>query len=639
MQQTFYIDIDEEISSVIDRLKKSMAKDNYFVVPQRALFMQSVVNLKLLKREADKIGKQVVLVTQDEAGASMAQRSGINVRLTLEGIEPDADTYSEKVRENNSEQEQSNYTENNIIEKINQDKQARLNNMGSNDFYDSSDDSQIKEKKTKIAKSTSRKIPINSTGYLSESKKNTKKIAINDQINQENSQNGAYKEVKSQSFTHESPAKINYDIFRKKHSETEKIDFRKEKTLEKIFLSSPREQGKPIVQQPKKLGKKSSKIFFGFVLLCLLIPLSVAAYLLVPNAKIVIIPDISKNKIDTNIHVSNTIQTEATNIPIRVIDETQEISSKYDVTGKNAASGKKAHGNVVIYNEYSSSPQTLIATTRLESTDGKIFRLTKNVVVPGSTMVGGSPQPGAIEAEVIADQAGSDYNIDQTKFTIPGFSDGPKFDKFYAKSSTSMVGGSSDGDNKPSVLSQQDIDNAKIKTENDIKEKINEIVSSELQAGEIALSQAEKITITKSSSGAKVGDIVDSFDYTVQASFRALVFSENDVKKIMQQQINEQSKSQDSSQEISKIEYGNVEADFDNSTINLKVLGEVKIIPNIDVDKIKQEMLGKNSDQLGSVLKKYSSIKNANVELWPSFISHIPQYSKRVDMQIDASGQ
>ena len=87
MHQTFYIDIDEEISSVIDRLKKSMAKDNYFVVPQRAIFMQSVVNLKLLKREADKIGKQVVLVTQDEIGTSMAQRAGINARFTLEGLE------------------------------------------------------------------------------------------------------------------------------------------------------------------------------------------------------------------------------------------------------------------------------------------------------------------------------------------------------------------------------------------------------------------------------------------------------------------------------------------------------------------------------------------------------------------------
>lgn len=639
MQQTFYIDIDEEISSVIDRLKKSMAKDNYFVVPQRALFMQSAVNLKLLKREADKIGKQVVLVTQDEAGASMAQRSGINVRLTLEGLESAPDAYSENIEEKDSNHEELISIEDNMITKINQDKQARLNNIGSNDFYDSSSDSQIKEKKIKAVKSMPRKIPVTSTGYVSEPKKNTKKTVISDSLHQEISQNDAHKMLKSQNFTRESSAKIKYDIFSKKYSEAEKLNSRKEKTLEKIFSSLPREQSKPVANNAKKLGKKSKKIFFGFMLFCLLILLSVTVYLLAPNAKITIIPNISKDKIDINIYVSNSAQADASNIPIRVIDQTQDISLSYDVTGKNAVSGKKAHGSVVIYNEYNSSPQTLIATTRLESADSKIFRLTKNVVVPGTTVVGGSSQPGAIEAEVIADQAGSDYNIDQTKFTVPGFAGGPKFDKFYAKSSASMTGGSSDGDIEPTVVSQQDIDNAKIKTEADAKEKINDVISGELQAGEVALPQAEKITITKSSSGAKIGDIVNSFNYNVQISIRALVFSGNDVKKIIQQSLSEQSQSQDSSQEISKIDYGNVEADFDNSTLNLKVLGEIKIIPNIDVEKIKKEMLGKKSDQLGDILKKYPSIKNANVELWPSFISHIPQYSKRVNVQIDTSGQ
>ena len=59
----------------------------------------------------------------------------------------------------------------------------------------------------------------------------------------------------------------------------------------------------------------------------------------------------------------------------------------------------------------------------------------------------------------------------------------------------------------------------------------------------------------------------------------------------------------------------------------------------INVEQIKKELLGKNTDQLGTFLKNNPSIKNVNVELWPSFISHIPQYSKRVNVQIDASGQ
>ena len=71
------------------------------------------------------------------------------------------------------------------------------------------------------------------------------------------------------------------------------------------------------------------------------------------------------------------------------------------------------------------------------------------------------------------------------------------------------------------------------------------------------------------------------------------------------------------------MDYGNIEADFDNSSINLKVLGEIKVIPNINVEQIKKELLGKNTDQLGTFLKNNPSIKNVNVELWPSFISCI----------------
>jgi len=267
--------------------------------------------------------------------------------------------------------------------------------------------------------------------------------------------------------------------------------------LEKIFSSS-RDSENRQPANPKKVHGKIKKIFYIFITLCLLAFAGVAAYLLVPSAKIILVPNILKNKIEANIHGASDGGTDATNIAVRVLDETQDISLTYEVTGENSVSGKKASGSVVIYNEYSSSSQTLIATTRLQSTDGKIFRLLKNVVVPGTTNVGGTIQPGAIEAEVVADQAGSDFNIDPTDFKIPGFANGPKFDKFYAKSSSSFSGGTSDGTSGGSAkVTQQDIDSAKAKAEAAINDKINSVISGELQTGEVALPQAEKITITK----------------------------------------------------------------------------------------------------------------------------------------------
>jgi hypothetical protein len=635
MHQTFYIDIDEEISSVIDRLNRSMSKDNYFVVPPRALFMQSVVNLKLLKREAEKSGKHITLVTQDEIGTSMAERSGISVRFTLDGLEPVSDVYQEDMTDD-AEEEEYEYAENisgknKMAVKISQDKQARLSSIGSSDFYGGeSSVPQAKEKITKTITSTPRKIPVNTFNYSSKLGSSAKKTSIDQPKIVENK---VYKKNQPDVERNQS-ANVNYDIFRRENPAMNDIDPRKERSLEKMFSSPVREQ-KRLPEMPiKRIGKKSKKMIFGFILLCLLVPAGVVAYLLVPSAKIIIMPNVSSSKMDANIHGAISGDVDAGNIPIRVIDETQDISATYTVTGKNASSGQKAHGTVVLYNEYSSSSQPLIATTRLQSADGKIFRLTKNIVVPGTTIVGGSSQPGAIEAEIIADQTGDEYNIDPTSFTVPGFSGGPKFDKFYAKSSATMAGGSSNGGSGPTIVSQQDIDNAKTKTEVALKDKINGAISDELKTGEVALPQAEKITRTKSSASAKVGDMLGSLDYTAQASVHVLVFSENDIKKIMTKSL---TKDQNSKQEIIKIEYANASADFDNSTIELKILGGVKITPNIDTEQIKKEVLGKNSDQLGEIIRKYTSIKNANVEFQPAFISHVPQYAQRVDIQIDIS--
>jgi hypothetical protein len=324
----------------------------------------------------------------------------------------------------------------------------------------------------------------------------------------------------------------------------------------------------------------------------------VAAYILVPSAKIILIPNILKNKIEANIHGANAAGENASDISVRLLDENQEISLTYEVKGKSASSGKRASGSVVIYNEYNSSSQPLVATTRLQTADGKIFRLVKNVVVPGMTEIDGSSKPGAIEVEVVADQAGSDFNIDPTDFKIPGFADGPKFDKFYAKSSKAFSGGSSEGESSDAakIVTQQDIDNAKTKAEAALKEKIDTAIAEKLGKNEVVLPQAKKITITKNVVNAKVGDAISSIECSAAASVKAFAFSESDVEKILEQKSSDmKDQFQKAKREITKIEYGSVDPNFENSTLELKIHGEMTVTPDIDDEKIKKELAGKNS--------------------------------------------
>ena len=82
-KDTIYIDIDDEITGIIDKLKGSDAKVVALVLPKRAGAFQSIVNMKLLKRAASSSKKNLVLITAEAGLLPLAGAAGIHVAKTL----------------------------------------------------------------------------------------------------------------------------------------------------------------------------------------------------------------------------------------------------------------------------------------------------------------------------------------------------------------------------------------------------------------------------------------------------------------------------------------------------------------------------------------------------------------------------
>jgi hypothetical protein len=76
-KDVIYIDIEDDITAVIEKLKNSSEKIIAMVPPKGNAVLQSVVNLKLLKRAAENAGKQPVIVTNNHALTALA--SGLNL--------------------------------------------------------------------------------------------------------------------------------------------------------------------------------------------------------------------------------------------------------------------------------------------------------------------------------------------------------------------------------------------------------------------------------------------------------------------------------------------------------------------------------------------------------------------------------
>ncbi len=100
-KDTIYIDIDEEITGIIDKVRASSGRVIALVLPKRASVLQSIVNMKLLKRSADEAKKHLVLITSEVGLLPLAGAVGLHVAKTPQSkpeipVPPTADDSAEE---------------------------------------------------------------------------------------------------------------------------------------------------------------------------------------------------------------------------------------------------------------------------------------------------------------------------------------------------------------------------------------------------------------------------------------------------------------------------------------------------------------------------------------------------------------
>ncbi|MFA6551527.1 MAG: hypothetical protein WCV41_03315, partial [Patescibacteria group bacterium] len=167
------------------------------------------------------------------------------------------------------------------------------------------------------------------------------------------------------------------------------------------------------------------KIAITFIVLTLLLA-AVVVYFSIVSVKIVIIPNKERTSSDFTLSVKDAQS--ATAVSGSTINGLVEktpltVEGKFSATGKEV-SGAQITGTVTIYNKTGAS-QSLIKTTRLQTADGKLFRLKETTVVPAN----GQIDNAAIYA---ADKTAAEMAIAPTKFIIPGLNK-VKQDLIYAE--------------------------------------------------------------------------------------------------------------------------------------------------------------------------------------------------------------
>ena len=81
MVPSIYINLDDDVSKIVDRVKKEHSPEMVLVCPKRCFLFNDSINLRLLKKQTDLIKKTVHILTMDERGQTYAKEAGFNLKF------------------------------------------------------------------------------------------------------------------------------------------------------------------------------------------------------------------------------------------------------------------------------------------------------------------------------------------------------------------------------------------------------------------------------------------------------------------------------------------------------------------------------------------------------------------------------
>lgn len=277
-----------------------------------------------------------------------------------------------------------------------------------------------------------------------------------------------------------------------------------------------------------------------------------------------------------------------------------------------------SEGTVTLIND-SGIAQPLIATTRLLTPDGVLFRLKNGVIVPAN---------GTIEAHVYADQKGFASDIGPSRFTIPGLHEA-KQQLIYAKSEAAMTGGV----RKIGVLSEADILKAEKILVEDIKKKGSEILVG-LYSDKVALFEVSGAVFAYDAElGVETSSFVLSGTATVAGVFYDHAKLTEYAQEMLQKQVVDKSEVLQSVKDAPTVVLTQFDTAARTADLVVSYSGLVDIDPNTkELQKIM--FFGKTEDEVRRYVMSLDHVQGVEMHFRPMWNRSVPHVADHVSITI-----
>jgi hypothetical protein len=548
-KETVYVDVEDEITAIIDKVEASKSKIVVLMLPKRATHLQSVVNMRLLKRAADNAKKSLVLVTSEAALLPLAGVAGLHVAKDLKSAPAIPDS--------------------------------------------------------PISEAAEVEAPIDTDTAEGEA---------------------------------ETPAKLDYKRsigeLAAAHDTDEAISIGDDEDL-------------PTPTAPKTAAEKAKSkqklkvpnferfrllLFGGIAALIALIIFIFMAIFVLPKAVIAIHTASTPISANLTLNASDkytALNQSANQIPASLKATKQSSNQQVNATGRQNQ-GDKATGIVTVSTVCTKVPSSVDAGTGMSS-NGLTYVTTDDL----KFKVSGSDSNGNIicsgDVPVKASQGGSQYNLSSGSTFKMSNSQG-----YTGKNSSALTGGT---DNNVTVVSQQDVDNARTKATSgqNADDFTKQFLKQLDQQGFYVLKSTLKTEDPVINASPGVGQPASTVNVSVQVTYTILVVPKTDLKEVITNTLKEQideAKQKINSEDVLKDASVTVQSQTGPAAATLNVSETTDAVPIINVATVKKQVAGQKTGNIKAMLANYPGVKSVDVKLSPFWVSKVPKKQSKITIKL-----
>lgn len=602
MEEFLYLEADEEITSVIDKLKGLESKSVGLVAPKGSMIAQSLVSLKLLQKEAKRLGKQIAVVTSDEVGRNLASRVGLDVYADVKSskplnIDPGDDGLSKDpieidMREKgvDSKEKTSGPQDQGSVKPVAEEEDhAPLPKDFTLHRYDEAANESLQEPKNEMS---------------SEPNPSDEEVVTS----------GVEESSEVESFVKRPVGDLSEYSRRREIEDARPVRYEEVKSA----------------NQKKKKAPKVKPYVLAVLALVVLCSLVVLVDLLF--AKLTVALKVEADPIEKTVEVKAEkdrpkVDLESGTIPGFSVTKEKDVEISVDATGEKDM-GEKAKGIITFKNE-SGVDEKLGSGTSVKSSNSVEFTLDSEVTVPKASLnSSGDKVLGQVSGAITAKDPGSQGNMNaSTTYAIVGKS------KITASGSTS--GGIT---KKVKVVTKNDIERGKKELQNKNADSlINDVKSDKTKT---FLDEAGNLELLDYQANKNAGDEAGKFVAKGKLRYTTLAFADSDLKEAATKQVEKTLEDEKGlvATDSDKFEPSLKENQINIGTLLLSVKVTSHVGPKIDMKKQAMSWRMKPIKTVKQIVSEVKGVEVGSIELQPRWALPIaPIINKNIKINVEYS--